>query len=219
MKQTVQGRWPAERAWAWQRAQGRKLGCNYIPAYAVNQLEMWQADTFDADAINRELGWARAFGLNSVRVYLHDLLWEQDAAGFIARIHRFLEIAQAHGISVMLVFFDDCWQDHPRTGRQPEPVPGKHNSGWAMSPGSAVTRDPRQWPRLEAYVRGIVREFGNDERVILWDVYNEVSNRFMGAMHAPWWRRVPGNAWVYATQVLREGHAERLMIEAFRWVR
>ncbi len=211
--------WTVARANEWQQQHGWKLGCNYIPAYAINQLEMWQADTFDIEAIDRELGWARDFGLNSVRVFLHDLVWEQDADGFLARIRQFLDIAESHGISVMPVFFDDCWQDHPRAGKQPEPVPGLHGSGWAMSPGSVAIGDRSQWPRLEAYVRGVVRALGDDPRIILWDVYNEVCNRFMHSAHSPWVVRVPSNALHYVRQVLMQGPAERLMLETFRWVR
>lgn len=211
--------WSSEQAKAWQRQTGRQLGCNYIPAYAINQLEMWQADTFDAAAIDRELGWAAEFGLNSVRVFLHDLLWEQDAEGFLQRIRLFLDIAARHGISVVLVIFDDCWQDNPRLGQQPEPVPGQHNSGWAMSPGSSALNDRSQWARLEAYVRGLVRALGDDPRVILWDIYNEVCNRFMDGIRSPWFRRIPGNASHFLRQVVLQGPAEELMVEAFSWAR
>src|SRR5215470_11713974 len=67
------GRWPTERAAAWSREHPWLVGCNYIPSRAINQLEMWQADTFDPATIDRELGWAEGLGMNCVRVYLHDL--------------------------------------------------------------------------------------------------------------------------------------------------
>ncbi|KAA1193442.1 cellulase family glycosylhydrolase [Pseudohalioglobus sediminis] len=185
----------------------------------MNQLEMWQADSFNSDVIERELGWAASFGLNSVRVYLHDLLWEQDGEGFLQRIDTFLTIAAAHGISTVLVFFDDCWHDFARLGPQPAPVPGLHNSRWAMSPGTAALRDRAQWSRLEVYVRSVVKAFANDARVILWDIYNEVCNRFMQNIHAPWYQRLPANARHYLGQILTRGPAERLMIEAFAWAR
>src|SRR5687767_4178490 len=69
----VQGRWSVDRARAWERETGWLVGANYAPAYAVNQLEMWQAETFDARAIERELRWASELGFNSLRVFLHDL--------------------------------------------------------------------------------------------------------------------------------------------------
>ena len=36
------------------------VGSNYIPTDAINQLEMWQADTFNPAQIDKELGWAAA---------------------------------------------------------------------------------------------------------------------------------------------------------------
>jgi len=39
--------------------------------------------------IDRELGWAQAIGMNTMRVFLHNLLWEQDPKGFQQRIDTF----------------------------------------------------------------------------------------------------------------------------------
>src|SRR4051812_11550181 len=75
--------WPAEKANAWYREKPWLVGCNYIPSTAINQLEMWQADTFDPDTIDRELGWAEGLGFTSVRVFLHDIPWKQDSKGFL----------------------------------------------------------------------------------------------------------------------------------------
>jgi hypothetical protein len=169
-------RWTTERASAWYAAQPWLVGCNFIPSTAINQLEMWQADTFDPDTIERELGWAAGLGMNTVRTYLHDLAWESDPAGFKERINHFLDIARTKGIRPILVFFDDCWNDNPTAGRQPQPVPGVHNSGWLRSPGTKAVNGPALWPRLERYVTDIVTSFGQDPRVLLWDLYNEPGN-------------------------------------------
>jgi len=156
------------------------VGCNFTPSTAINQLEMWQADTFDPVTIERELGWASDLGFNTVRVYLHDLLWEDDPAGFIARINRFLEIASGQGIKPMLVFFDDCWNQEFKPGVQPEPRPGVHNSGWAQSPCTEKVLAPSTWGPLEDYVKGILDAFGGDDRVLMWDLYNEPGNNSLG---------------------------------------
>lgn len=212
-------RWSEQRANAWYEEQPWLVGCNFVPSTAINQLEMWQEDTFDPETIDRELGWAAGIGFNTARVYLHDLLWDADASGFRDRVGHYLRIAGSHGIRTMFVLFDDCWHDNPRLGRQPEPIPGVHNSGWVMSPGSAAVEDRRQWPRLEAYVGDIVRAFGSDERVLMWDVYNEVGNRFMPAMNAPWHRRIPGQARTYVRHVIRRSPSLDLMDAAFGWAR
>lgn len=166
-------RWTPERAAAWYAGQPWLVGANYIPANAINELEMWQADTFDPKRIDLELGWAEAIGMNTMRVFLHDRLWDQDPAGFRGRIDCFLQIAERHRIRPMLVLFDSCWDPEPRLGPQHAPVPGVHNSGWVQSPGREALRDPGQRPRLEAYITGVVAAFAQDPRVLCWDVWNE----------------------------------------------
>jgi hypothetical protein len=134
---------------------------------------MWQEATFDPDQIDKELGWAESLGMNTMRVFLHDLLWQQDAAGFQHRIDKFLEIAARHHIRPLFVLFDSCWDPIPRLGRQHPPVPGVHNSGWVQSPGATALSGPSQDARLKAYVIGVVGGFGNDSRILGWDVWNE----------------------------------------------
>ncbi len=174
----MNSRWTPEQANAWWAKQPWLLGCNYIPSNAINQLEMWQAETFDPIFNDRELGFAASLGMNTARVYLHDLLWEQDAAGFVSRIDQFLTIAHKHRIRPLLVIFDDCWNPHPKLGRQPQPVPARHNSGWVQSPSTALVKqfasgDLALHDRLERYVTGILARFMHDDRILGWDLYNE----------------------------------------------
>lgn len=173
---TVPGRWTEERANQWYDQQPWLVGCNFIPSTAINQLEMWQAETFDPETIDRELGWAAGLGMNTVRVYLHDLLWEQDREGFLKRIDRFLGIAEKHGIRTMLVLCDAVWDSHPKLGRQPDPIPHVHNSGWVQSPHIEILRDPARHDSLEPYIKGVISRFKDDPRVIVWDLYNEPGN-------------------------------------------
>src|SRR5439155_21979522 len=98
-------RWPEQKANAWYARQPWLVGSNYVPKSAINQLEMWQEATFDPVQIDKELAWAEAMGMNTMRVFLHDLLWQQDAAGFQERIDRFLTIASRHRIRPLFVLF------------------------------------------------------------------------------------------------------------------
>src|ERR1700687_13227 len=93
-----QDRWSEKAAQDWYAKQPWLVGSNYIPATAINELEMWQADSFDPARIDKELGWAESFGFNTMRVFLHDLLWQQDPAGFTKRINTFLQLAQKQHI-------------------------------------------------------------------------------------------------------------------------
>jgi hypothetical protein len=137
---------------------------------------MWQADTFDPKTIDKELGWAEDLGMTTMRVFLHDLPWQQDAAGYRGRINQFLDIAARHHIRPLFVLFDSCWDPYPKLGRQRDPKPGVHNSGWLQSPGARALQDPAEYPRLKAYVTGVVQAFGKDPRVLGWDVWNEPDN-------------------------------------------
>ena len=173
-------RWTPEESQAWQASRPWIVGCNFIPGTAVNQLEMWQVGTFDLDTIERELGWARGIGFNAIRVFLHDLLWKDDALGLCARIDRFLDAAARHGISTMLVLFDGVWDPFPKLGPQRAPRPHVHNSGWVQSPGVEVLGDPSRHTQLAEYVQGIVGRFRDDSRVLAWDLFNEPDNPNIG---------------------------------------
>ena len=169
-------RWTLSAARAWDARLPWLVGCNFIPSTAVNQLEMWQAERFDLVTFNRELALAGSIGMNCIRIYLHDLLWLQDAAGFIARIDVVLGVAAAHGLRVIFVLFDSCWDSRPVLGRQAPPRAGVHNSGWVQSPGMAALADPAERDRLETYIKGVVGHFANDPRVLAWDIWNEPDN-------------------------------------------
>src|SRR6202171_2392088 len=199
-------RWTEAKANAWYGQQPWLVGSNYVPKSAINQLEMWQQETFNPDEIDKEFAWAEAMGMNTMRVFLHDLLWQQDAAGFQKRIHQFLTIASRHHIRPLLVIFDSCWDPHPRLGPQHPPIPGVHNSGWVQSPGATALGDPKQYPRLKTYVHDLVAAFAKDDRILGWDVWNE-----------------PGadNAGSYPKEELKDKDARvrELLPQVFVWAR
>ena len=183
-------RWTPERANAWYKNHKWLSGANYIPATAINQLEMWQADTFDSKHIDTELGYAEDIGFNTMRVFLHSVAWKQDPIGFKKRINDFLTIAAKHHIQPMFVFFDDCWNKEPKPGKQPEPKPGTHNSGWVQDPGQPASENAANFAGLEKYVKDILVTFGKDQRVLLWDLYNEPGNSGKGSKSLPLLKKV-----------------------------
>ena len=168
--------WTRDQANAWYAKQKWLVGSNYIPADAINQLEMWQADSFNPAQIDKEMGWAQGLGMTTMRVFLHDALWAQDAPGFKKRIDAFLAISARHGIKPLFVLFDSCWDPNYKLGPQHPPIPGVHNSGWVQSPGAKAMADPAQYGRLEAFVKGVVGAFAHDDRILGWDVWNEPDN-------------------------------------------
>ena len=168
-------RWTPDQATAYMAHEPYPLGSNFLPKDAINELEMWQAATFDPAEIDTELGWAQGIGMTTMRVFLHDLLWQQDSAGLLNRMDQFLAISKRHGIKPVFVLFDSCWDPDPKLGPQHAPLPGIHNSGWVQSPGIALA-DPAQHRRFEAYVKGVVGHFAADDRILAWDVWNEPDN-------------------------------------------
>ena len=199
-------RWSPATANGWYTKQPWLVGANYIPATAINELEMWQADSFDPARIDYELGLAEHTGMNTARVFLHDLLWKQDPAGFTRRIDQFLAIAARHHIRPVFVLFDSCWDPDPVLGRQHPPIPGVHNSGWVQSPSRTDLVDPAQRARLEAYVRGVVGRFARDPRVLAWDVWNEPDNEGGGSYNG---KQLPGE----------RAAIEALLPQIFAWAR
>jgi hypothetical protein len=199
-------RWSEQQANAWYAAQPWLVGSNYVPKSAINQLEMWQEATFDPAEIDKELGWAEELGMNTMRVFLHDLLWQQDSAGFRKRIDQFLVIASRHHIRPVFVLFDSVWDPSPHLGPQHPPVPGVHNSGWVQSPAVSALADPAQYPRLRDYVQGVIGAYAGDPRVLAWDLWNEPGNE---------------NSDSYGKEELRDKR-ERVAIllpQAFQWAR
>ncbi len=199
-------RWTESKANSWYQQQPWLVGSNYIPASAINQLEMWQESTFDPQQIDKELGWAEGIGMNTMRVFLHDLLWQQDAPGFRKRLDAFLAICAKHHIRPVLVLFDSCWDPSPKLGPQHPPIPGVHNSGWVQSPGKTALGEATEYPRLKTYVEGVVGAFANDDRILAWDVWNEPSN---------------GNSDAYGKVELKNKQSYVLMLlpQVFEWAR
>ncbi|MEM1296752.1 MAG: family 43 glycosylhydrolase, partial [Verrucomicrobiota bacterium] len=176
----VEGRWTKKKINQWYDELPWLVGANYYPATAINQIEMWQASTFDPETIDKELKLAASIGMNTMRVYLHDLVWEDDAEGLYERMDQFLTICEKHKIRPFFVFFDDCHYPTPKLGPQPLPVRAFHNSGWRNSPSRDLAKrfaegkaTPEEINRLKGYVQETIRRFANDERVLMWELYNE----------------------------------------------
>lgn len=186
----ISTKWSVEQAKAWGDKNGWLRGSNFNPSTAINQLETWQAETFDTTTINRELGWAEGIGMNVMRVYLHHLAWEVDKEGFKTRMNSYLNTSDKHGIKTIFVFFDDCWNPTYTAGKQPEPKTGVHNSGWVRDPGDLLFNDSTLIKTLEAYVKDILITFKDDQRIALWDLYNEPGNSKYGNKSFPLLKKV-----------------------------
>ncbi|MBB3112853.1 GH43 family beta-xylosidase/uncharacterized protein YjdB/lysophospholipase L1-like esterase [Paenibacillus phyllosphaerae] len=161
--------------WSWVK------GAVFVPTNAVNQIQQW--DQYDHEINERELANAHTYGINMVRVFVHNLLWKDDSEKMLANLEDFLQLADKYDIKVELVFFDDCWNDYPTLGEQPAPRYGAHNSRWVEGPGDEVKANyAANKADLKAYVQGIVKAHLNDPRIAMWNIYNEPSNGESGLM-------------------------------------
>ncbi|WP_298714984.1 cellulase family glycosylhydrolase [Chitinophaga sp.] len=177
--------WSKEQAWKWHKQTPWMAGANFYPATAINQLEMWQAESFDTATISRDLGYAAGIGMRVMRVYLHHLAWKEDKEGFKQRMKTYLSIADRYNIRTIFVIFDDCWNNTYAAGPQPAPKPGIHNSGWVQDPGKLLHDDPSLMATLEAYTKDVLKTFAKDKRILLWDLYNEPGNSGWGDKSMP----------------------------------
>ena len=202
-------RWSEERAWEWKEENGWMVGANFNPSTSINQLEFWQENTYDIETIERELEWSAELGMNLHRVYLHNLLWDQDSLGLLKRVENYLKIADSNDIKTLFVLLDDCWHPLPKIGKQPDPIPFVHNSQWVQAPGAYILGDSLRHIEVKNYIKGVVTHFADDQRVIGWDLYNEPGNLNAG---------VPGYD-EFEVKENKDIYTLSLLKKAFKWVR
>lgn len=186
--QDVGKQWSKEKAVAWQRDNPWYVGFNYIPAYAINYTAMWDKTSFDPAVIDKELALAKKLGMNSLRAVLQYAVYEDDPAYFLETLDTFMEVCKKNDIKFMPALFDDCVFGitfEPKIGKQPEPLKGWYAWAWSPSPGASMVADHNQHPKLEKYVRDVIGKFKNDDRILLWDLYNEPTNGGMGTTSLP----------------------------------
>lgn len=131
---------------------------------------MWES--FDETIIDRELQYAQNIGFSKLRVFLHVGPYQEHSSQFLDTIDQFLQIARKHNHHVIPVLFDDCWKSTYHMGKQPDPIPGVHNSQWVQCPGDV----PIDQIILRNYVTDVLTRFKFDQTIIMWDLYNEVGN-------------------------------------------
>ena len=181
-------RWTKAQAQAWGQANPWFCGFNYIPANAINYTAMWDKTSFSPEVMERELALAEETGLNCARVVLQYAVYAENPKHFIKAFDKFLEICDRHRIKAMPIFFDDCVfgaNADPVTGPQPEPLKGWYAWAWSPSPGHTMVIDERTHPLLETYVKEIMTRCGQDDRIFVWDLYNEPTNSGLGDRSLP----------------------------------
>ena len=173
----INGRWTKARINHWFSKLPWIIGCNYVPTYAINQIEMWQKMTFNPEIIDKELALAESIGFNTIRIFAHDLVWETERAGFFSRVRQFLDLCQKHHQRVIYTIFTNGGSEPSVMGTQPAPIPEFHNGQWRQTPGvTRIMNRPEKWGAMESYVKETITAFADDERILIWDLFNEPGN-------------------------------------------
>lgn len=170
-------RWSEERANEWYAGKEWPVGCVFIPSYAGTPVEMWGAEYFQPEIVDHELGLAESLGFNTIRLFLCDIVWQNDPDGFMDRLEKTISLADKHGLSILMTFFTNGGTiKNPYLGPQPQPAPGIHNSTWMSSPGRDVVNNPEKWPVIEKYLKTVMNKYKDDDRILAWCLYNEPEN-------------------------------------------
>ena len=167
--------WTSKYANEWFAKQPYRAGVNYIPSYAINSIEFWQKETFDINTIEKEFALMQSIGFNAARVFLSDLVVNDNPKEFLQRFEQFLQVADKYNIGIMITFFTNGGRNDGKLGKQPEPD-GTHNSGWKKTPSLEILGDKSKWHLLENYVKTVIKAHANDTRIICWDIFNEPGN-------------------------------------------
>jgi hypothetical protein len=186
-------RWTESRAWKWYQQQPWPCGFNYIPAYAINYTAMWDKTSYDALAIDKELALAEKSGLNVLRAVLQFAVYENDPAYFLKTLDDFMTVCEKHAIKFVPALFDDCVfgiEHDPKVGVQPAPLQGWYAWAWSPSPGHSLVIDAGTHPRIEKYVKAVMGRFKDDQRILMWDLYNEPTNGGLGSASFPLLKKV-----------------------------
>ena len=174
LTRTVAERWSEEKANEWYASQPWPVGCVYMPSYGGTPVEIWGKEYFKPEVVDSELALAEDLGFNAIRLFLCDVVWQEDPKGFMNRLEETVRLADKHGMRILMTFFTNGGTiKNPYTGPQPQPVPGVHNSVWMSSPGKDVVNNPEKWPIIERYLKQVMKRYRNDPRILAWCLYNE----------------------------------------------
>ncbi|MBP3381696.1 MAG: cellulase family glycosylhydrolase [Clostridia bacterium] len=190
--------WSKERANEWYNARPWIRGCNFMGSDCANRIDQWQEEGFEERlaVADTELELVAKTGFNSIRIIPEFYVWKHQHDGFMDRFERYIATAAKHGISCMVVFGNDCMP--PKEEALKRFHLGKQNVDWGYHGGRKVSQhgaqagpgyhlldEPELAKEHYEWVREIVTKYKDDERIIMWDVFNEPGNSNRGNLSMP----------------------------------
>lgn len=199
-------RWSESQAWDWYEKKPWVMGINYVPSITLHAVELWQEDTYPEviESVRKEFILMQDIGLNSVRMFLPFHIWFHEKEKFLERLDCFLDELASRNITMMPVLFNDCvgfgrpkditphmshgWQQYDighHGGHKKNPFTGEQEQiGWCLW-------DEPEWQEtLEEYLIALLERFGKDERIYIWDLWNEPGNSNRHDRSIPYIKRV-----------------------------
>ncbi len=182
------GQWSKERAWAWHNSHPWIRGFNYLPSNCTTQFEMWQEYGFEErlEVMDKEIALAKTVGFNSVRFAMNFETWNKDPEAYKERLEKALCILDKYGFTMLARFGNDCTV--PKDQYKP-PVFGPVETAWGYHGGikssphrSGLTEgylpidEEDLAPRYYEWVKDIITAHKDDERIIMWGMWNEAGN-------------------------------------------
>lgn len=148
-------------------------GAVYYPSYALNAPQFWK--WYDHQLIDMEMGYAEKLGINAFRIWVSYEYWLEEPDHFEAGFKDFLELADAHGIKIMVSLFEGCGDSYDYNSVHTwSRVYTGDSCGWAItSPTAAVYNNQSRWEEPKEFVTWFMGLFGNDERLMSIELYNE----------------------------------------------
>jgi hypothetical protein len=144
-------------------------GAIYVPAGAYNAPQTWK--NFDAEEVDRDLGYAQKIHVNALRTWASYEYWKQDPAKFQANFDQYLAIAKKHGIRILISLFENDGQQ-PTAANMWSTDPATAAS--VQSPGIAIAGGPEAgWGEPRKFLTWFMQRYGNDERLLAIEVMNE----------------------------------------------
>ncbi len=201
-------RWTEEEIWDWYREHEWITGFNFIPSNSmtgsVYYFQSYHHEEAFKDAA-KELALAAFLKFNSIRVSLPFDVWRQEHDQFFASMDELLDLLEKYNMTLMPILFSDCCVPKEKykpkqLGPQPEPVPG-YFGGSPVTPfddstqsgktvGYSITDDPAMEPEIRRYVEELAERYGQDSRILIWNIWNEAGNSSRGMTSLPMMKKI-----------------------------
>ena len=191
-------KWSEEKVWKWYNQRPWIRGCNFMSSDCANRADQWQEYGFEErfETTKRELKLVKETGFNSIRIIPEFIVWLKEHNGFMERFERYIEEAHKNGISCMVVLGNDCMP--PKEEALKRMNLGEQHVDWGYHGGRKVSQhgvingagyslldEPEYAEKYYEFVREIVTKYKDDERIIIWDVFNEPGNSNRKSMSLP----------------------------------